>query len=842
MRPLLLVPCLFALASAPLCSAEPQVPLPAAPATTTITAAERSAINRVIEALIAVGVPDTRGATLVIGEIETSEAVAGNQTDPIDALDLEEGSEMNGHSFRYGGGRTRIADGKKITTWSGTHLQLADGRWLMQSAVLIAASPKLTITPKEDSKRLNPEQVATYLATDKPGRRHPGQDEGEASWLNLFNAEARPRIVAASAASAQLETLGVGLWGGSISVPLLCRAGVPGTAEMILLAGQMQQMDGFARMQRPDRQPLILDYEEMQWGARAFLGHEDGEAADPQAQMEKRKGTLTVVDPTPVLNQEIASWFHALLLDTASRTAFGFSSEQVAKQAIAFTPEADRGALSATLTLLAAARALPQKPPANADLATRLQSWLPSPQDQFMTEEGEEPNQQMPDAAMLAQMPADEQAYFRKEMERRNAWRPAEAEVPGLLALLTDPRPSRWIENGTPHTLGDNALRALHAVMRIDPRLLAGRDPLKPWDDAERTATAEAIRAWWTGVAGKPLAEALVADLEHLPLNAAITVISKRKPAERAPLLDRLAATLPATPTTDTSSQSIARLLALAGNQAGIAAKVTAWPIAGALRPLLAVWHNSQGRPAELDKLLDELGAAGNQDDQAASRLGVALKHALSKPSPERLQRSLALAAGPLTDRRTWAILGAVSGQGHAFDPDWMAVQHYEQNLMQQQGNRQHDEDRTDPALTIPLTVICTMLADRRILPDDAYKLQLHGDYGQIAIQGLTLGIQLRDFAQRRSEQVVEAKPRPNPSGLRVCDLAALAARNLTYQIGKHELASSPTNLWSGLTARDLAVSELAEAFAERARSALAAAKLPDVLPAARPVDDKALF
>jgi hypothetical protein len=381
--------------------------------------------------------------------------------------------------------------------------------------------------------------------------------------------------------------------------------------------------------------------------------------------------------------------------------------------------------------------------------------------------------------------------------------------------------------------------------MRVDPRLIVGRNVMKPWTDAERQASAEAIRAWWKAQGGKPLAEALVADLERLPLSAAVTIISKRKSDQRAPLLDRLATTLPTTPDKGVNANAIASLLALAGDHAAITAKVSAWPAAGPLRPLLAVWNDRQGRPAELDKILDELIPAGDKDDQSASRLGTVLKQAMTKPSPARLQRALALAAGPLTDRRTWTVLGAASGQGgFSFDQEWMAVHQYEQTLMRPGLGRMFrpdDMEVSNPAHAIPLAVVCTMLADRRAVPDDALTMQLHGDWGQIQIHGLSLGLQLREHGAKRTKSD-EAKPRPNPTGLRVCDLTATAARNLTYQVGAHELGEVKIDLWAEATVRDAAQRPLAEAFADKARAALAVAKLPDVLPAAAPLDANALF
>ena len=832
MRHLVLVPCLLALACTPIAAGEPA---PTAPVSA-VSASERASIDAVVAAMIAAGVPDTRGATLVIGTVEVSEP-APAATDPADNAG---GPTGPGHTvLRSNGNRTRIVDGKQITQWKGVHLQLADGTWVLGLSSLLAATAQRTIAMTAEGKRLAAADMPAYFAGQKPAEpRYPGQEDQEQAWHDVFDAQSKPRVQAARAAMRHLDSIG-SFWGNPAGLIMLYRAEVPGVADAVFILAQSKQL--YRRTNQSVGGPLILDRQSGMWGTPLGDDDEDSPAETPLEWMRRKKGRFGIADATAMLQRELAAWFLGMLLDPPKHLALGFTAEQATKQALACTPEAERAVLQMTIDRLAANRALPEQAPEGADLATRLQAWDPDGQ---LVSADDDSERHMPDEAAIAQMPADMQKQMRKHLAQRKAWRPAAADIPALIGLLDDPRPSRWIDGMAPRTLGDNALRALFAVMRVDPRVLAGRSAGKAWTDAERSVCAAAIAAWWKGHSGKPLAEALSAGLEQLPLQAAITIIASRKPDERAALLDRLAKILPAAPAASVASTDIARLLGLAESHAGIAGKIAVWPLNGQLRPLLAVWHDRQKRPAELDKLLDELITGGDADDQARGKLAVALKQAMAQPTPARLHRCLALAGGPLTDRRTWAVLGAACEQGYAYDPAWMAVQRYVQES-ESTGNRRvrqgGDDDQSDPALAIPLVVICTMLADRKPLPEGSCAFQQRGDWGQLSIHGLSLNVQLREGDQRGKQPPADEKPKPEPSGLRVCDLAAVAARNMLWQIGQHDLGRTPLDLWAEIATRDRKLLELSSAFADAGRAACTAAKLPDVLPAAAPPDTKAL-
>jgi hypothetical protein len=71
------------------------------------------------------------------------------------------------------------------------------------------------------------------------------------------------------------------------------------------------------------------------------------------------------------------------------------------------------------------------------------------------------------------------------------------ADIPELIALLSDRRPSRWEQGSLVRTIGDQALRALAQLLAFDPRVLVARSRTAPWTDDERRATAESLSVWW---------------------------------------------------------------------------------------------------------------------------------------------------------------------------------------------------------------------------------------------------------------------------------------------------------------------------------------------------------
>jgi hypothetical protein len=810
------------LACAVLCpvhAADPTEPTQATAIADCLTAGERAAIDALAEQLVAAGIPETRGASIVVGNVVVSEPAPA-------AVPADDADHRTQRRVRV---NEDITDGKRIRTYQGTHLQLADGRWLLGLQQLVATTAERSITPAADATRMTPGELPAHLKDMGEQRnRFSRMDD----WLQVFTTADRPRLEAALAAATPLYNLD-GQWATGITLLLLHRAGVPGADAQLLLTGLSSVWP--QAMRWSDVAPPILLQEGsrdiwQRWQRQAF-GAQKGEL-DHEQWMRDHVGAFAIPDPIPMLHQHIAGWYRSLFDDPEAMTAFGLDAQHAAAQVLAFTRPERRARLTPELDLLVARLALPAQAPADADLATRLQFWQPA-----SGRDGDD-GDTLPDADQLAQLPAEIQAHFRTLLAKRAGWKPSASDAPALLDLLSDSRPSRWIDYQSPRTVGDNALRALTSIVGFDPRLLIGRDTAAPWTADERQATAEGLRAWWRTLGSTPLGEGLLAAIDSLPLGAVTRLIASRPADARGALFDRVAASWQGKAQPTVEAQDLAAFLTLAGDNAAIATQVGAWPVAGPLRPLLAVWHDRHGRPAPLDTLLDELVAAGNGDDAAASILTTALQQAMRQPSPTRLQRCMALAAGPIDDRRTWAVLcatGDFGGYGTA-DPAWQAVatqMQAERSVTMMEGN-----DRVDAAYAIPLVIVCTMLADVRPIPSALMHVEAYGEWGQLSLCGSNFGVQMPATAEN-----TQAEAKPTPPELRVRDLAAIASQSMIWRIGLHELGQVRLDPWAAVAVRDTGIGRLHDAFLERARSAIADHKLPDVLPAAPPTDgDKALF
>jgi hypothetical protein len=283
-----------------------------------------------------------------------------------------------------------------------------------------------------------------------------------------------------------------------------------------------------------------------------------------------------------------------------------------------------------------------------------------------------------------------------------------ESLLPGMdddaLVAMTDDRTVAV----TGCTAGEIALYALGERWGLDPALMAGRDPVAPWDDAEQTAVATGLAAWWKRTVGDDLPTRWLEVLGTLPYERAqaallhrASVLEVRRynvtdrlrnhtwqgdvppvapPDDGPELLYRLAAlTLtrwdergitPGDPS-PTGLQNLMRILdpdavssatgqiaearmgqvsALRQRFATLAAK---WPRSGPLAEALLVWDDQQGHPDGLNALVAARLAAPGLT--FADRVA-ALRHWVRRINAER-----------------WGRLDGVLVRDPA-DPDWQAL------------------------------------------------------------------------------------------------------------------------------------------------------------------------
>lgn len=773
----------------------PPPPTPAVPAAAPAPAlsdAQRAAILALYEQAVAAGFPDAKGGTLVIGALTVTEPGSVLPRHRIKQHSSDEYSTTNSYD-------------------RAAHIRCADGRWLLHLSDPLTPDATHRVTPEGTLQEATPATLVTILAQDQtvsPPRLPPLADP----ILAVFTAPERARLLACLEIIRPLAEVN-----HPISALHLLRLGVVQADALLLATVAASAIPGNSL------QPQSLTIPTRIGLSSAGRGRNQ-QPQQPywQRVLEENAGRLSIPAPEAVVRQYFAAWFCNLLVDASAFSASGLTAARAAEATLSFTSPDDRAALRPILELLVARLAIPATAAADADLATRLQSWESSLRFR----------RHAIDAATFARMPPKMQQHF-----RGSGWQPGEADVAALLDLLTDPRPSRWLDGRMPRTLGDNALRALQAVFAFDPRLLVGREIGAPWTEAERLATAEALRAWWSNLAGRPLAEGLTSAIGGLTPADMVILLNSRPLTARPAIVDAIVQAWTAKPPLDQAPIDLASILAAAGDHAGLNALVNTWKPEGSLRPLLACWHDRHGDPSVLDAILDELLAAQPATKEAHTErlkhLSNILSLSMRSPSPARLQRCLALARGAPEDGRTWALLNAISLVGIPFDDDWTMI------IRAFNDNQHRRLVAGDVRNAIPMAVAQVFLADQRVIPGSVLDVSRLGGgiMSDVTIAG-----------RRFSLEFAKPNPDPNskpPQGLRVCDIAAVTLLGTVHQYSLEDagsLSQQRLDLWTTAEARDQTLQPLIEAFAEAARTALAAAKLPAVVPPSAPTGNQGGF
>lgn len=702
-----------------------------------LSEAQRAAILALYAQAVQAGLPDAAGGTLVVGDLTVTERLA----DPA-------GRERTERCQRW----AHLQANRSMSTVNGysraVHLRLPDGRWLLH---LVDPQPaEASVASDATGRDATPQTLA---AIARQGARQPPQWDKQllARLSSLVPAErerAERGLAAAQALAGMHGGVPVSVW----SLHLL-RLGVPeadgliaGTAALSLGCGRFAILAA--------GQPLRLG------GASWRLRH----TAQRRAATAHPAEPAGLAAPTPetFTRQMLAAWFYDLLLDDGALTASGLRAAQAAEAAKTFCPVEDRDIFLPQVERLLASRTLPQHAQPGADLAARLQAWLPG-----------------------SEAPAPE------------------SEVAGLIALLDDPRPVRWLDGPRARPLGDHALRAIATILGCDPRLIVRRDLQAAWTPAERQATAAALRTWWTAGGSDPLDRRLQACIAGLPVEAAATLIRARSDSQRAGLVDALVAAWRPGPPTGLDPYDVAAVLRAARNHPGLDALVRSWPVEGGLRPLLACWRDRHGDPAALDTLLRGLAADGRADV-----LAYALTQARgARMTPERMLLLTQLAGGDVASPVTWAAFQAIGIQVEAPDADWEAVVQLP------------DRERNGTAgRAMRLALAAAFAADRREIPSSAVRLQTRPGPGQtvwgsLVIAGTEIGVRLP-----RADAAV-------PTGLRVCDLTAKTLLELSSLLGlpdADQLRKTDFDPWAEMTVRDRTAQRLATACALAAGTALA--------------------
>jgi hypothetical protein len=320
-------------------------------------------------------------------------------------------------------------------------------------------------------------------------------------------------------------------------------------------------------------------------------------------------GTMPLLPLTTVLRHDLHLWFRQCLMESDSSHAQAW-----ADSALSILDPADRDGVRLDIEALRLRTGITEPPPADAPLTNRLAAWDAGPfsvnenspfydWDRFTVLSPEE---------YRRQFGANGTEHLRYK-HRYDGWlifQSFKNQADGLVELLDSDKPCRWLEDETPRTLGDNALRALTVLWNVDPRILVGRSRFAAWDDQERHATAQAVQDFWRTHRQRPILDAILEDVTRLSPWTLLRI------SEAGPRDDqqRIAASLasswklgPPPPRDRQEKNDLEALLQLICADPTMSSTIRNWPIQGEQAREMLYLHERAGDPAPLEGYLTRL-------------------------------------------------------------------------------------------------------------------------------------------------------------------------------------------------------------------------------------------
>lgn len=426
--------------------------LQAAPADL-LTREESQGVQAMVSTMVAAGFPDAAGAEVHFGTLDIAASFDPAKTPgPFPSVVPMTQNSVSGSplvTFGY--------------TFYGLHLKLADGSWIVQLSYRYRPSERdrmdLTNGPRVDLANLT-----AASATLKPFHA----ETEAAHWLDRIPPSERARLAKAMDVVVPVTfRLKLDARALAPAIGLLYRAGWPDAATATLsLADQRAR-----------------NYWQIHFWAEPD-GPFDPTGANPRSTEWETEWRVThpQVDPEPpqvALRRAIFEWARNQIL---AESAMLSPETAAAVSRASLDPKDPQNNLARIDALLAGSR-LPVVPAEGADLAARLASWEARPRL---------PKMKVPQPGAPPSDP-----FFSDFEPVVVAYMPERKDLDFLVAMLSDERPSRFLEMSGPRTVGDNAWRALSALLKCDPRTLAHHPVDRPWTASERKAAALAVQRWW---------------------------------------------------------------------------------------------------------------------------------------------------------------------------------------------------------------------------------------------------------------------------------------------------------------------------------------------------------
>ena len=726
------------------------------PAPATESAQRLAPMRDLVALAIAAGLPDAEGASLHRGRIWVSRVLGDGRT----------------HRYQV----------------DGLHAKLPDGRWLIGLQQVQEAS-----APEPDAVELKPVAVGSLVAAFADENRQTISEETHHYLMQQVIPADRERVRAALAGLPVLVTLHHGGPTPALAVAHLIRLEAPCAHDVAVLFSVLQASDRFAQTFAKTA-PLRIGAE--------MPGRHDP-ATTP----------IAVPDAATALRHGLFLHFRGLALgfdpddQSPARASVPERDPQAALASAASLLTPEDVPAHADLALHRARLTLPDSVPANAPLADRLAVW----------------NGGLAPGVTIANRKPRAHGSTWTESLQAGVITPltiSEAELDALFPLLDDPRPSRWLDRTMARTLGDNALRAIAALIGCDPRVFVGRDPAAPWTDQERSATAAELRAWWSANHHRPVEEFLIEAVPLMPLGDLIRLLSVRSAEDRAPFVAALAKAWAAGPPPGITGRAVADLLAATAADQDLFSALASWPVTADLAPTLAAVHLTRGNRKPLDELFAATLAEPLGDPIIFTQVIGLVRHA---PTAAHLRRLTDLLAGPLDAPPSMTLVRIMTTGIHASSDGLI------QRWAIRQANGDHDEARRR-AQILPLALYALLLADQRPMTESLRQEAL----------------QLRGGMHRHGKPMA---PVELAGDLRIADYAGWCFQFIRGQMP--ELLGEGLSLHGDEFAvylatpraeRDRQLATLRREIAAVLVPALAAAGLPDLVPPAPPAGDEAQF
>ncbi len=681
----------------------------------TVPADELARLDALVAKAVTLGLPDLTGTTLHIGRLELS--------------------------------RPNPAGGDpEQRFYSGLHAKRADGTWIVNLLRPLPAPGSLSGGWTISESEMEPTTVA------KLGERLQEQQRGAPpmdDFLKIYAPDARARVAAVMATMPAFQLMSAGGIGRQGNDGLVAVWGAFSVQLRQLGALQAEQGLGMAAVmltQLPvaadwagDPPPLsLLEYQ--------------GDPPPPQIEGDQR----APMDPVLALQRGLHRWFRLHLDGSIGEPTIALPADQAFAAAEAMLPP-DQPRAKAVLAALHQRALLPEAAQAapSGEVAARLAVWKAPNEDN----PGMMPNDLM---QMEVETPDGPPTGDPSLQRAKAAWkvRFIEGELPALWPLIGDSRPSRWLDQAAPRTIGDQALRAIAWAIQLDPRHLVGRDPAARWTEAERTATVEALRAWHQQHPAMTASAILGEVIGRLPLSVVQRLVEEAERAKRLPaLLDQLAAawtTPPAIPVDE--QERLAEILLRGKDHPGLKTAVDGWPVSGPHRLFLAVRRLSLGDSAAYDAVIDaalDQPAAGEAPD-FGRLLGCLTLH----PRTVDVRRLLAiLGQDPATPAASALMIGALLGNSGP-----------EQRFLDPPREGPYEPAEQAKRSAVPMALYAHLLADERPAP---------------------ASLSERVGREGRPQRMLPGMPPPKTvepaefaKDLRICDLAGYIADRRVWGLG----------------------------------------------------------